>query len=121
MIAHDISFLPDVKTTCEACDGLRFEPATLEAHGAVSQAVVGEMASGALARSGADLAVAVSGIAGPDGGTPDKPVGTVCIGLATPRKVIGHRFTFLGLSRDRNKAIFAMTAMDTLRRHLLKI
>jgi nicotinamide-nucleotide amidase len=51
--------------------------ATLEAHGAVSEAVVLEMASGALRISGADVAIAVSGIAGPDGGVPGKPVGTV--------------------------------------------
>ncbi|HEY3366235.1 MAG TPA: competence/damage-inducible protein A [Symbiobacteriaceae bacterium] len=56
--------------------------ALLQTHGAVSEQVVQAMAEGALQRSGAHMAVAVSGIAGPDGGTPDKPVGTVCFGLA---------------------------------------
>ena len=53
--------------------------ATLEAHGAVSEAVVREMVAGALASSHAQVALAVSGTAGPSGGTPEKPVGTVCL------------------------------------------
>ena len=60
--------------------GVRGE--TLEQHGAVSEAVVREMVEGALKASHAQVAVSVSGVAGPSGGSPDKPVGTVCFGWA---------------------------------------
>ncbi|NAW66818.1 nicotinamide-nucleotide amidase [Photobacterium halotolerans] len=61
---------------------LGVKPETLVQHGAVSEPVVQEMAKGALAHSLATISVAISGIAGPDGGTPDKPVGTVCFAWA---------------------------------------
>lgn len=65
-------------------DCLGLAVATLETHGAVSEVVAAEMAAGALARGGHEalLALAVSGIAGPGGGTPSRPVGTVCFGWA---------------------------------------
>jgi nicotinamide-nucleotide amidase len=70
-------------------DMLGVEAATLEVHGAVSEATVGEMARGVLMHSASDVAVAVSGVAGPGGGSPDKPVGTVCfawlVSGGTPR------------------------------------
>jgi len=64
-------------------DMLGVSAATLEAAGAVSEATVREMAAGVLARSPADLALAISGIAGPGGAAPGKPVGTVCFAWAT--------------------------------------
>ncbi len=61
-------------------DMLGVQASTLEAHGAVSEAVVKEMTQGALLNSQANIAVSISGIAGPEGGSDDKPIGTVCFG-----------------------------------------
>ncbi len=75
---------------------LGVQEATLIQHGAVSQQTVREMALGALAQSGAQVAVSISGIAGPAGGTPQKPVGTVWIGCALEDTVHTRRFQFEG-------------------------
>jgi nicotinamide-nucleotide amidase len=79
---------------------LGVDPTTLAAHGAVSEAVVREMAAGALQRFDADVAMAVTGIAGPDGGTEDKPVGTVWLGWALPGRQEAAR---IGLAGDRGQ------------------
>jgi nicotinamide-nucleotide amidase len=67
---------------------LGVRPETLATHGAVSEATAAEMATGALTHSRADVAVAVTGIAGPDGGNPAKPVGTVCFAWARRNRAV---------------------------------
>jgi len=75
---------------------LGVSPQTLEENGAVSEETVLEMAAGALKQSSAQLSIAISGIAGPDGGTPDKPVGTVWIGWATAKNVRAEKYLLNG-------------------------
>jgi len=90
----------------------------LQKYGAVHQETVKKMAQGARRVAGATYGLATSGIAGPDGGTDEKPVGTLCIGLATPHDVKGFRFFFPFNTRLMNKRIFAMKDLDLLRREL---
>jgi nicotinamide-nucleotide amidase len=94
-------------------------PAELfEKHGAVSEEVARAMAEGALLASGADHALSVTGIAGPTGGTPEKPVGTVWIGLASKNGGTWALKRFYPGSRDRFKLLASQAALDLLRRKL---
>jgi nicotinamide-nucleotide amidase len=86
---------------------------TLASHGAVSEQTVREMALGARQRFGADLAVAVSGVAGPDGGSPDKPVGTVWLALATEREVITRKLGWPG-ARDQIRLLASWWALQLI-------
>ena len=90
---------------------------TLITFGAVSTETVREMLAGTLRVFDADVAVAVSGIAGPDGGTPDKPVGTVYIGVATKGGYLVKRVEFPG-DRTVNIELSTVTAMNMVRRLL---
>jgi nicotinamide-nucleotide amidase len=90
----------------------------LRRHGAVSGEVARAMAEGARRRLGADLAVSTTGISGPDGGTPEKPVGLVFVGFASSAGSEAHELLF-PLDRERHRALTAQVALDRVRRHLL--
>jgi len=94
---------------------------TLKAHGAVSEAVAAEMADGALARSRAQLSLAVTGIAGPGGAAPGKPVGTVCFGWsALDTESRTETLLFAG-DRATVRARAALHALRRARERLLEI
>jgi len=102
-------------------DVLGVDPKTLEGHGAVHEETARQMAEGARKVAGATYGLSTSGIAGPDGGSEDKPVGTVCIGFAAPDRSYGRRLFFPFGKRLMNKKIFAMAALDILRKELIGI
>ncbi|WP_026287093.1 CinA family protein [Gilvimarinus chinensis] len=93
---------------------LGVQQTALDEHGAVSRVVVEQMAEGARVHSGADLAVAVSGIAGPDGGSRDKPVGTVWLAWAGPGdKLVSECYVYQG-DRQQVRAQACVTALQEL-------
>jgi nicotinamide-nucleotide amidase len=128
LVAHRLTNIPGssryvdrgvVVYSNEAKTDLLGVPAELiRAHGAVSAPVAEAMARGVCRIGGTACGVAVTGIAGPDGGSPEKPVGTVFIGVASPAGVEVRRFHFAG-GREAVKGQSAQAALDMLRRALL--
>lgn len=111
-----VSYANDAKESL-----LGVSPETLERHGAVSEAVVREMAEGALRLSHADLSVAVSGVAGPDGGSDTKPVGTVWFAWAKRSGKAGCEVTQRQLPGDREavRSQSVIIALQGLRERLV--
>lgn len=92
---------------------------TLDEHGAVSAETARELAEGIRARSGADIAVGVTGVAGPDGGTDEKPVGLVYFALATKDRTVALRRLMAGYDRQTIRERSAAIALDLVRRAAL--
>jgi nicotinamide-nucleotide amidase len=113
-------FLADYVTYSNGAkkDVLGVRPETLGEFGAVSEQTVREMAEGARKRSGASVAVATSGVAGPDGGTEQTPVGTVCFALSADGVLLSRRHQLWG-SRDWVKLLTSQLALDWIRRWAL--
>jgi len=99
---------------------LDVDPKLVERHGAVSESVARTLAEHARACAGCDYALATTGVAGPTGGSPEKPVGTVYVGLASADlETIVKRF-FFPTDRESFKQLAAQSALDLLRRKILK-
>ncbi|MCS7196999.1 MAG: nicotinamide-nucleotide amidohydrolase family protein [Aquificaceae bacterium] len=91
----------------------------LKKYGAVSEEVCRQMAVGALEETDADIALAITGISGPGGGSPEKPLGLTYIALSTDREVFVKRVVFRG-SRNENRFMATQWALEVLRRYLLR-
>lgn len=111
-----VSYSNQVK---ESLLGVNFK--SLRKYGAVSKEVAGEMSIGAIRCFQADMALAVTGVAGPGGGTEDKPVGLVFIALADSRGIINIKKCLFTGNRESIRNMSVETALDILRKHLLKL
>ena len=98
---------------------LHVKKETLQTFGAVSEEAVRQMASGALHALNTDYALAISGIMGPDGGTVEKPVGTVWVAVANNQKIITHKYNFR-FDRPRNIELTATNSMNLLRKFIIE-
>jgi len=110
LLADVVAYSNEVKRTL-----LGVAPATLAAHGAVSCEVAEEMARGVRVLVGATVGLSTTGIAGPSGGTPEKPVGTVCIAIDSPAGTRSRRYQLWG-TRDWVKLLASQIALDWVRR-----
>ena len=99
-------------------DLLQVDKGILESRGAVSEEIVTQMATGALKNIGSDYVIAVSGIMGPDGGLPDKPVGTAWVAFGNKNKIETKRLSFR-FDRMRNIQLTATNALNLLRKFIL--
>ncbi|MBN8680176.1 MAG: competence/damage-inducible protein A [Chitinophagales bacterium] len=99
---------------------LGVKPETLEHFGAVSEETVREMAEGARKTLGVDVSLAISGIAGPGGGTPDKPVGTVWMAVSDANRTIATKIIF-GRDRAKNIQLTGVYALNMVRKFLLEV
>jgi nicotinamide-nucleotide amidase len=97
---------------------LQVDPNTIASAGAVSEETVRQMAQNALPLLDTDYAIAVSGIMGPGGGSPEKPVGTVWVAIASHQKIIAQKFSFR-FDRQRNIELTATNALNLLRKFIL--
>ncbi len=108
-----VSYANDVKVAA-----LGVDPQLLQQHGAVSEQVTAAMAQGACARLGARLGLSVSGVAGPGGGTPEKPVGTICFGLCLDGAVTTWTLRFPDLGREFLRERAAIELLAAILRHV---
>ena len=114
LLAGSVTYSNEAKTAMLGVDA-----ALIEKHGAVSKQVAQAMAEGARARANSDFALATSGIAGPGGGTKDKPVGTVFIALAAKDRPVSVQKRFFPDDRPTFKELTVQAALDKLRRRVL--
>ena len=108
-----IAYSNDVKI-----NQLNVRPATLKEHGAVSEATVREMVAGLLQLIPADIGIAISGVAGPDGGTPEKPVGTIWLAIGNQEQIYSRKLQ-LGKDRLRNIQFTSINALNFIREWVL--